>query len=69
MLNSEFFRRSNEELPAGMKYDCPVWINEQKIPPICGTDDIIMHVPIATETPAEEWLMKGVSIACYLGDD
>ena len=62
------FRRSDNDF-SGKSYECPLWINEQKLPALCSDDDVIMHVPIATETPSEDWLMKGVSITGYLGDD
>lgn len=50
-------------------YPCPLWINERKKPTMCSDDDVILHVPISTEFDPEEWLMKGVSMTSYLGED
>ena len=62
----KLFRQPKIEAPL---YQCPLWINERKKPIMCAGNDVIMHVPIATEFAPEEWFMKGVSITSYLGDD
>nr|XP_018667303.2 dynein heavy chain domain-containing protein 1-like [Ciona intestinalis] len=49
-----------------VKYDCPIWINEEENPRMCSAQDVLTFVQIPTDQDPEQCLTNGVSICCSL---
>jgi len=57
-----------EDIQATSMFNCPLWLNENELPEMCSSSDIVTYVPIASEDDHEQWITQGTALLSRLED-